>query len=66
METERVTLRKGSEKDTLLSSSPIYQPWGLEVGGHGVLSRVMESRESRAFARGQTSRRGMSVSHVEA
>lgn len=65
MGTERVTLKKGSEKATHLPSSSVKGFLGTSglgggVGG-GALSRVTAPRAREVLARAQTSRREVRV-----
>lgn len=69
MGTERVTLKKGSEKATHLPSSFVKGFLGTSglgggVGG-GALSRVTAPRAREVLARAQTSSREMRVSYAE-
>lgn len=69
MGTERVILKKGSEKATHLSSSSVKGFLGTSglgggVGG-GALSRVTAPRAREVLARSQTSRREIRVSYAE-
>lgn len=69
MGTEKVTLKKGSEKATHLPSSFVKGFLGTSglgggVGG-GALSRVTAPSAREVLARAQTSRREMRVSYAE-